>query len=372
MENDQTQHADHPAAVEAAPGAASPHRTVDTCGRVIDYLRIAITDRCNYRCVYCMPADGVTDKCHRNIMTYEEIERFVRIAAEYGIKHIRLTGGEPLARLGCAQLAGMLKAIPGIEDIAITTNGALLPRYAKQLVENGVSRVNISLDTLDPSVFASVTRVGRLEDVLAGIDCALEAGFETVKINTVAVRALHQDFFSLAALSLDRPLHVRFIEYMPIGDDETRAKGIPEEENPHFKDPSSWDASDTIPSEELRRHISEEGERRGYGPLVRAEKARPDGHGPADYWRFEGAKGTVGFISAMSDHFCATCNRLRLTSDGNLRPCLFSDVEFPVREALAAGDDDAVRAVYETAVLRKPKKHETNDGTERFMSQIGG
>ncbi len=369
MENEQAQHRGD---AGAAAGGAPHRRTVDACGRVIDYLRIAITDRCNYRCVYCMPADGVADKCHRDILTYEEIERFVRIAAGYGVKHIRLTGGEPLARLGCAQLAGMLKAVPGIEDIAITTNGALLPRYAKQLVENGVSRVNVSLDTLDPEVFASVTRVGRLEDVLAGIDCALEAGFETVKVNTVAVRALHQDFFSLAALSIDRPLHVRFIEYMPIGDDETRAKGIPEEANPHFKDPRSWDASDTIPSEELRRTVSDEGVRRGYGPLVRAGEGRPDGHGPADYWKFEGAKGTVGFISAMSDHFCAACNRLRLTSDGNLRPCLFSDVEFPVREALASKDDDAVRAIYETAVLRKPKKHETNDGTERFMSQIGG
>lgn len=358
---------------QAAGAQGTPRRpSKDVCGRTIDYLRIAITDRCNYRCVYCMPAEGVPEKMHERIMSYEQIERFVRIAAQYGIKHLRLTGGEPLARKGCAELAGMLSAIPGIEDIAITTNGALLPRFAKDLVANGVSRVNISIDTLDPSVFHAVTRVGRLDDVLRGIDAALEAGFKTVKINCVAVRALHQDFYSLAALSLDRPLHVRFIEYMPIGDDETRAKGIPNEENPHFKDVSTWSSADTIPSEELRSIVSKAGVEHGAGPLVAAGRKRPDGHGPADYWTFEGAQGTVGFISAMSNHFCKSCNRLRLTADGCLRPCLFSDLEYSVRDALAAGDDEAVRAVIEKALRTKPDAHHTNDGTERFMSQIGG
>lgn len=353
------------------PGTAR-HRTSDGFGRTIDYLRIAITDRCNYRCVYCMPEEGVPEKSHLRRVTFEEIVRFVRIATEYGIKHLRLTGGEPLARKGCAELAGMLSAIPGIEDIAITTNGALLPRYARELVANGVSRVNISLDTLDPDVFHAVTRIGRLDDVLAGIDAALDAGFKTVKVNCVAVRALHQDFYSLAALSLDRPLHVRFIEYMPIGDDETRAKGIPNEENPHFKDVSTWSAADTIPSEELRAAVSAAGEAHGVGPLLAAGGRRPEGHGPADYWTFEGAQGTVGFISAMSNHFCKTCNRMRLTADGALRPCLFSDLEYPVHEALEQGDDDAVRAIIEEALLTKPDAHHTNDGTERFMSQIGG
>ncbi len=354
------------------PSTASHTASKDGFGRTIDYLRIAITDRCNYRCVYCMPAEGVPFKTHERILTFEQIEHFVRIASEYGIKHLRLTGGEPLARLGCADLAAMLMAIPGIKDIAITTNGALLPREAKRLVEAGVSRVNISLDTLDPEVFHAVTRVGKLDDALAGIDAALEAGFKTVKVNCVAVRALHQDFYSLAALSLDRPLHVRFIEYMPIGDDETRAKGIPSEENPHFKDVSLWDHSDTIPSEELHGIVSQAGVDHGVGPLVAAGNHRPDGYGPADYWTFEGAQGTVGFISAMSNHFCSRCNRLRLTADGCLRPCLFSDLEYPVHDALAAGDDDAVRAAIETALRTKPDAHHTNDGTERFMSQIGG
>lgn len=353
-------------------GLAAQPSARDCCGRTIDYLRIAITDRCNYRCVYCMPATGVPDKGHCRIMSFEQIERFVRIAAGYGVKHLRLTGGEPLARKGCAELAGMLMAVPGIEDIAITTNGALLPKYAAELHDNGVSRVNISLDTLDPDVFSAVTRIGRLEDVLRGIDVALETGFKTIKVNTVAVRALNQDYFQIANLAKDRPIHVRFIEYMPIGDEQTISKNIPSEESPLFKDVSAWDSSDTIPTAELRRAISDAGERAGVGPLIRCVKDRPEGHGPAEYWKFEGSMGTVGFISAMSNHFCSQCNRLRLTADGNLRPCLFSDLEYPVFDALEANDEAAVRRAFEDALRTKPDKHTSNGGTERFMSQIGG
>lgn len=355
--------------IEHHPPRTQAH---DACGRTIDYMRIAITDRCNYRCVYCMPASGVPDKGHCQIMSFEEIGRFVGIAAQYGIKHLRLTGGEPLARKGCAELAARLMAIPGIEDIAITTNGALLPRFAHELRQAGVSRVNISLDTLDPAKFAAVTRIGSLDDVLRGIDCALEEGFKTVKINTVAVRALNQDFFAIAELARTRPIHVRFIEYMPIGDDETRAKNIPQESDALFKDVSAWDRSDTIPTEELRDMLSAAGERAGVGPLIACVKDAPEGHGPAQYWRFAGFQGTVGFISAMSSHFCKTCNRLRLTADGNLRPCLFSDLEYPVLPGLRAHDDAAVRAAFEAALRNKPDKHTSNDGTERFMSQIGG
>lgn len=350
---------------------ASPRTARDGFGRTIDYLRIAITDRCNYRCIYCMPATGVEFKPHESIMTYEEIVRFVRIASEYGIKHLRLTGGEPLVRKGVCDLARELSAIPAIEDISITTNGSLLPRYAKDLVASGVSRVNISLDTLDPKVFRAVSRVGNLEDALNGIDAALEAGFKTVKINTVAVRALHQDFLGLAKMSIDRPLHVRFIEYMPIGDEDMQLASDDPSQCPVIKDVSTWSKEDTIPTEELRELISAQGEAAGIGPLVSAGSRRPDGHGPADYWYFEGAKGTVGFISAMSNHFCARCNRMRLTADGNLRPCLFSDVEVSVRDALRSGNDDAVRAAFEKALRLKPEAHVT-EGTERYMSQIGG
>lgn len=348
-------------------------RSRDACGRTIDYLRIAITDRCNYRCVYCMPSSGVSFKPHETILTYEQIERFVRIATEFGIRHLRLTGGEPLARKGCPELAAMLSAIPGIEDIAITTNGALLPRYGRQLVEAGVSRVNISLDTLDPDVFHAVTRIGRLDEALAGIDAAFEAGFKTVKVNCVAVRSLNQDFYGMARLSMDRPIHVRFIEYMPIGEDDIQltTKEEAEAEILPFPGVATWSAKDTIPSDELRRMISDAGERGGTGGLIPARTLRPNGYGPADYWTFAGAKGTVGFISAMSNHFCASCNRMRLTADGFLRPCLFSDLEVNVREPLAAGDDDGVRAAFAQALRIKPDAHHT-EGTERYMSQIGG
>lgn len=325
-----------------------------------------------------MPASGVHLLTHGQVLSFEQIARFVRVATEFGIRHLRLTGGEPLARKGCVELAAMLKAIPGIEDIAITTNGSLLPRLAKPLVEAGVSRVNVSLDTLDPAVFRGVTRVGRLEDALAGIDAALDAGFKTVKINCVAVRSLHQDVLGLAKLSLDRPLHVRFIEYMPIGSDDMQLLtggehtegNVPDEDRSHVS-VAEWSAQDTIPSDELRRTISRLGEADGVGPLVPAHADRPTGYGPADYWEFSGARGTVGFISAMSNHFCKTCNRMRLTADGCIRPCLFSDLEVPVHDALVAGDDDAVRAALRKALRIKPDAHHT-EGTERYMSQIGG
>ncbi len=357
--------------------AAVTPRGIDDFGRRIDYLRIAITDRCNYRCVYCMPEGGVNLMSHERMLSYEEIVRFVRVATEFGIKHLRLTGGEPLARKGCVELAAMLSALPGIEDIAITTNGSLLPKLAKPLVEAGVSRVNISLDSLDAETFHAVTRVGHLSDALAGIDAALEAGFKTVKINCVAVRSLKQDILGMAKLSVDRPLHVRFIEYMPIGSDDmnlltqggSEALGH-DRESPRIS-VADWSAHDTIPSDELRGMISELGIADGVGPLLPASKDRPTGYGPADYWKFAGSQGTVGFISAMSNHFCKTCNRLRLTADGCIRPCLFSDAEVHVRDALRAGDDEAVRTAFREALRIKPDAHHT-EGTERYMSQIGG
>lgn len=363
-----------PAEAAASPG---PAQGIDDFGRRIDYLRIAITDRCNYRCVYCMPTGGVHLMSHERVLSYEEIVRFVRVATEFGIKHLRLTGGEPLARKGCVELASMLSALPGIEDIAITTNGSLLPKLARPLVEAGVSRVNISLDTLDPATFHAVTRVGHLEDALAGIDAALEAGFKTVKINCVAVRSLKQDVLGMARLSVDRPLHVRFIEYMPIGSDDMNlltqggAEALGHDRESPRISVADWSAHDTIPSDELRETISRLGEEAGVGALLPASGKRPTGYGPADYWTFEGAKGTVGFISAMSNHFCKTCNRLRLTADGCIRPCLFSDVEVPAHDALRAGDDEGVRAALRKALRIKPDAHHTQ-GTERYMSQIGG
>ncbi|MBE6471483.1 MAG: radical SAM protein, partial [Coriobacteriaceae bacterium] len=187
----------------------------DALGRTIDYLRISVTERCNFRCVYCMPEEGLPRRSHDEMLDYDDIERLVRIATRFGIRRLRLTGGEPLARRRIEDLIARLVAVPGIEAVALTTNGALLPAKAEALKAAGLSRVNISLDTLDPVKFTQVTRCGRLEDTLAGIDAALRMGFDPVKVNCVAVRSLEQDFTEFAKLTIDRPLHVRFIEFMP-------------------------------------------------------------------------------------------------------------------------------------------------------------
>lgn len=347
----------------------------DGHGRGIDYLRIAVTDKCNFRCVYCMPEEGVPNRRHEELLTAEEIARFVRLVAREGVKRVRLTGGEPLVSKRIIPLVRELREIPQIEDIALTTNGALLPVLAGGLREAGLGRVNISLDTLRPSLFSQITRTGRVEQALAGIDAALEHGIAPVKVNCVVVRRLQQDLFDIAMLSVDRPVHVRFIEYMPIGHDDERgfcARDVASAESGGLR-PEEWDESDTVPSAELLERLSEEGAAARVGALEPVDGGQgPLGAGPARYWRFPGARGTVGFISAMSSHFCGSCNRMRLTADGAIRPCLFSDAEYRVLEALRAGDDEAVLAAWRRAVSRKPKEHEVIEGTERFMSQIGG
>ena len=331
----------------------------DNHGRTIDYLRISLTDRCNLRCIYCMPDDGVNQMAHDDILRIEEIEHAVRIAADMGITRVRLTGGEPLVRKGVVDLIESIKHTPGIENVAMTTNGVLLPKMAAGLKEAGLSRVNISLDTLDPDQFTMITRRGKLEDTLAGIDAALDVGFNPVKINAVAVRSLNQDYYAFARLSVDRPLHVRFIEYMPVGE-SSGGTGC------------GWGEADVVPTEELIDIINERAIADGVGALIPAGGDTPEGWGPARYFEFADAKGTVGFISPLSRHFCSECNRLRLTADGKLRPCLFSDEEFDAREALRSGDDTAVRAVFAEALGAKPDEHHDKVGTERGMSQIGG
>lgn len=332
----------------------------DSHGRTIDYLRISLTDRCNLRCIYCMPEEGVRALAHEDILSLEEIERLVRIAAEMGITRVRLTGGEPLVRKGVVDLVRALKATPGIESVALTTNGIMLPRMAEELKAAGLSRVNISLDTLDPEQYAAITRRGSFDEAMAGIESAIEAGFSPVKVNAVVVKALNQDVLSFARMSIDRPLHVRFIEYMPVGE-SAGACGC------------GWGKQDVIPSEELRATIDEQARAAGIGPLRPASKHRPAGWGPARYFEFENARGTVGFISPLSRHFCSECNRLRLTADGKIRPCLFSDNEFDVRGVLRSGaDDDAVRDVLYAALGAKPDDHHDKVGTDRGMSQIGG
>ena len=332
----------------------------DSHGRVIDYLRISLTDRCNFRCIYCMPAEGVCPMGHDEILRIEEIEKIARVATRIGIRSVRLTGGEPLVRKGVVDLVAALSDMPGVENVSMTTNGVLLPEMADDLKAAGLSRVNISLDTLDPEQFTFITRVGRLESTLNGIDAALEAGFNPVKINAVTVRSLNQDYLAFAKLSIDRPLHVRFIEYMPVGDSSG-------------SDGSGWGKQDVVPSEELLQIINERAVAEGLPELVStSDDDKPLGWGPARYFQFPGAQGTVGFISPLSRHFCSQCNRLRLTADGKLRPCLFSDREIDVRAALRNGGEEAVHECFLEALNLKPDDHHDKVGTERNMSQIGG
>ena len=331
----------------------------DSHGRTIDYMRISLTDRCNFRCIYCMPAEGVVPLCHQDILRFDEILAIVKVAAEMGVRRIRLTGGEPLVRKGVIDLIAQMNNISGIEDISLTTNGVLLPQMAEGLKEAGLKRVNISLDTLDPDQFTYVTRVGSLADTLDGIEAALKVGFNPVKINAVTVRSLNQDFYQFAKMSYDRPLHMRFIEYMPVGESSGG-------------DGSGWGKKDVVSSEEVRAIIDAAGIAEGVGPLVPAETNRPDGGGPAEYYHFEGAQGTVGFISPLSRHFCSKCNRLRLSADGRLMPCLFSDDYFDIKAAAASGDEEGIAKILNLAIGNKPDEHHDRVGTERGMSQIGG
>jgi cyclic pyranopterin phosphate synthase len=337
----------------------------DAHGRRIDYLRISVTDRCNLRCVYCMPPEGVEWKPPGDILSFEEIERFAAVAAGEGISKIRLTGGEPLVRLGIVDHVRRLREMTGIEAIALTTNATLLPRYASELAEAGLRRVNISLDTLDADTYAQITRGGKLADALAGLEAAFEAGMDPVKLNVVVVRSLDQDLFGFARMTMDRPLHVRFIEYMPVGDVGEHSCSSAEADG--------WTEADHVPSDEILARIAAEGAAAGLGelkPLARGEA--PGGWGPASYYRFEGAKGTLGVISPLSHHFCGECNRLRLTADGRLRTCLFSDDELDVRTVLRTGTDEDVRDIIRKALADKPAGHDQRHGTARRMSQIGG
>ncbi|MDH4140374.1 MAG: GTP 3',8-cyclase MoaA [Coriobacteriia bacterium] len=340
----------------------------DSFGRRIDYLRISVTDRCNLRCVYCMPEEGVGWKSPDEILAFEEIERFAEVAVEEGISKIRLTGGEPLVRKGIVGHVRRLRAITGLEAIALTTNGTLLPRFASELAEAGLTRVNVSLDSLDADVFARITRGGSLEAALAGIDAAFHAGFSPVKLNVVVVRSLNQDLLQFARMTVDRPLHVRFIEYMPVGTDAEEGGACAGDSAGHH-----WTRSDHVPSDEILTTIGDAGQSAGLGELSPvARDDAPGGWGPARYYRFPDAVGTVGVITPLSHHFCKECNRLRLTADGHIRTCLFSDEEIDASEVLRTGDKEAVRAVIRQALESKPEDHNMRVGTDRRMSQIGG
>jgi cyclic pyranopterin phosphate synthase len=324
----------------------------DDFGRAVNYLRVSVTDRCNLRCVYCMPTQGLEKYSHADILRYEELALVIQAAAEIGITKVRLTGGEPLARLGLTEFVQMVAAIPGIDDLSMTTNGTLLAGQAKALAEAGLSRVNISLDTLDPERFVTITRRGRLDDVWAGVSAARAAGLTPIKFNMVVVRGLNDDeVVDFARKTLSDDWHVRFIELMPIGANV------------------SWAGDGTVPTTQVRARIESE-----LGPLQPIHG--PKGNGPARYHQLAGAKGTIGFIGALSDHFCPSCNRLRLTADGRLRPCLLNEREIDLRAVLRSGAGlEAVKSLLSQAIQSKPKQHHLHEALapqNRTMSQIGG
>ncbi|WP_408956608.1 GTP 3',8-cyclase MoaA [Natroniella sp. ANB-PHB2] len=323
---------------------------MDPLGRKIDYLRIAITDRCNLRCQYCMPEEGVKSLSQQRILRYEELIKVVQVGARLGIKKVRLTGGDPLVRKGVVNFVQMLNKIEGIEEISLTTNGLLLEEKGQGLLEAGLDRVNISLDTLEQGKFREITKIGGFKQVWAGIEKALELELAPIKINMVLMKGINDDeVFDFINLTREYPLHVRFIEFMPIG-----GKRSEQEEK-------------YLSIAELKRKIKER------------EKLLPSkfviGNGPANYYRVAGASGTIGFISPISNHFCTSCNRIRLTATGYLRPCLCSDDEINLKELIRNNSNqERLMERFLEAVTYKPKQHHLGEETSlvKHMSQIGG
>ncbi len=324
---------------------------IDAHNRHIDYLRLSVTDRCNLRCTYCMPKGVVPFLSHEDILRYEEMLRLIQVAVRLGIRKVRITGGEPFVRRDVLYLCEKICSIPGIEDVSVTTNGVLLEQVAAELFRTGVRRVNVSLDTLDPSRFHRITGVDAFERVWCGILRAHEVGFFPIKINVVVLKGINDDEIeALAALTFKYPFHVRFIEFMPFQDEAFTHRFL---------------SSDDI----LARL-------RAVDTLV---GARPEnGNGPARYYRFPGARGMIGIISPVSHHFCPTCNRLRITADGRLRTCLFSSEETDLRTPLRDGvSDGELGDIIRKAIARKPERHRLDAGLfrkciSRPMSAIGG
>jgi len=317
----------------------------DSFQRGISYLRISVTDRCNLRCVYCMPPEGVPLVHHQEIMSFEEILLVVKTARDLGINKVRLTGGEPLVRSGIIGLVRMISAVEGIKDISMTTNGTLLAEHVEKLVDAGLHRINISLDTLRYDRFKQITRTGDLSDTLKGIQAAIQAGLNPVKINMVPMQGLNDDeIIDFAMMTIEAGWHVRFIELMPMNR-----------------------TAEFVPSGVLRRKIE------SLGPLEPFRGIA--GNGAARYFRLPSAKGTLGFISPMSEPFCEECNRLRLSSTGLLLPCLFSsegvDIKTPIRQGASPED---LKSLITAAISAKPKKHQLNshNTVDKNMSSIGG
>ncbi len=321
----------------------------DSWQRQINYLRVSVTDHCNLSCVYCS-AGSVPHLPRSEILSYEEIQRVVQVAAGMGITKIRLTGGEPLLRADLSKLVWMLSQIEDIDDISLTTNGILLSKYATELKEAGLKRVNVSLDTLKKDRFKRITSKDELGKVLSGIEAAYLAGLQPVKINMVVLRGINDDeTIDFARMSTSQGWHVRFIEFMPFG--------MPKAE-----------AFATVSAQEIRERIQSLGEFKPYTGQT--------GNGPAKYYQLPGTRGTIGFITPMTEHFCHTCNRLRLTAEGQLRPCLLDDDEVNLKEALRNGaNTEELKQLIQKAVAIKREQHHLDDGLapmRRSMRQIGG
>jgi len=317
---------------------------IDPLGRKIEYLRISVTDRCNFKCIYCFTHQNWKWVPYEEILKFEEIEKIVKVAAKLGVKRVRLTGGEPLLRKNIEFLIKILSQIPEIKDLSLTTNGFFLDTLGEKLKEAGLKRINISLDTLDKKKFEKLTGISAFEKVLKSIDIALELGFNPVKINTVVIRGFNDDeILELAKLTLEKPLEVRFIEFMPIG------KNI------------LWNEKNIVTVKEIKKILE------NFSELI------PDssiGGGPARVFKWKDAIGKIGLISPISEHFCHKCNRFRITADGKLRPCLFSDYEINLKPILREGKGTLEEAFY-LALKLKPVKHNLNF-TIRPMRAIGG
>lgn len=326
---------------------------IDTFARSITYLRISLTDQCNLRCLYCTPKDSQDKLLHSDLLSYEELLRVASLAVSMGIKKIRLTGGEPLVRRNVISFIEDLAAIPGLDDIRLTTNGVLLEEFAEDLFKAGIRKINISLDTMQPQRYRKITTADQFAKVWHGIQLVKELGFSPIKINIVALKGINDDeLLDFARLTLSEPFQVRFIEFMPIGAN------------------SVWGKEKYISSDEIQRKLL------SLGPLLPIKTSKMDG--PARIYRLgDSAVGTVGFISPISSHFCDKCNRLRLTAEGKLRSCLLSDAETDLKSFLRAGcSDDEVKQVLMDTIRTKPKGHalsETDRGNcHGQMSRIGG
>ena len=333
------------------PDRCEPPVLIDRYRRHLNYLRISITDRCNLRCLYCVPSGPFPYLPHSEILTMEEILRFVSVGVRLGISKVRITGGEPLVRKGVCGLLGRLCATEGITDVSLTTNGVLLSRFLPGLQAAGIRRINVSLDTLDPARFSRITRRDRFQQVWEGILAAHHAGFHPIKINVVALNGINDgDLADLAKLAFDYPFHIRFIEYMPMG-------------------PARLPDRYMLSGSQILERIEH------LGKLVPQPAGAHDG--PAERYRFDGARGEIGLIFAMSRHFCNHCNRLRLTASGKLRTCLLSDDAIDVKKVLRGGGTDGQLAdIYWEAARRKQRRHRmgasSSPSVQSQMSQIGG